>query len=56
MNIKPTEEAIDAVLNECAERINSGESKFSGMSYEDGVKAAIEWVLGYGDSASPMAD
>ena len=32
-----------------------GRSKFPGMTYEQGVRNALEWVLGYSDS-TPMED
>ena len=44
-------EQID-LANDC---INSGESKYPGMSYEEGVKSAIEWILGLIPEA-PMKD
>lgn len=52
--MKPEEKEIDAVLNECAESEEQGESKYPGMTYEQGVKAAIEWLQGYGDN--PLVD
>ncbi len=54
MNIKPTEQQIDATLNKASEGIDKG-SKWPGQSYEEGVKDAIEWLLGYTDS-DPMGD
>ena len=51
--MQPTEKEIDAVLDECAEY--SGSSKFPGMTYEEGVEAAIRWMLGE-ESVSPMVD
>ncbi len=44
MEIKRTDDEINEVLNECAERIYEGRSKFPGMSYEEGVEAAIRWL------------
>lgn len=37
---KPTDEEIYAQIDACEN------SDCSGMSYEDGVKAALEWALG----------
>ncbi len=50
-----TDEEIDAVVNECTELENQGGSKFPGMSYEQGVKNALDWVVGNCDE-SPMDD
>ena len=44
--MKPTEREINDVLNQCVEAEETGESRWPGMSYEQGVKAGIEWVLG----------
>ena len=45
---EPTETEINEVLDKCAQACNEG-SKFPGMSYEEGVKYAIEWMHGEGD-------
>lgn len=47
MEIKPPEEEINEVLNRCAEHSEKGTSQYHGMTYEDGVRAGIDWVLGY---------
>ena len=36
---------INKVIDGAADAIVSGESKFNGMSYEEGVKAALLWVI-----------
>lgn len=56
MNYKPkqkvkmttirTQKQIDDLLNRCAEAEETGESVYPGMSYEQGIKAAIEWLDG----------
>ena len=46
----PTENEINNVLNECAEREDLGETKYPGMTYEQGVRNAIEWLQGYGEN------
>jgi hypothetical protein len=51
---EPDEDEINAVLNQCGESEDSGRSKFPGMNYEQGVKAAIEWMRGEG--SNPMDD
>lgn len=45
---------IDDVMNEAMEAQDEG-SKFPGMSYEQGVTAGINWVLG-NTSENPMED
>lgn len=50
----PTKAEIDEVLNQAADAIDQG-SRFGGMSYEEGVRAGIEWVTGQTDE-NPMAD
>lgn len=51
---EPTDEQIDEVLNQCMEQFDKGGSRWAGMTYEQGVKAAIDWMLGEGDN--PMED
>jgi len=46
LDIARTEDEIDDVMNTCSEVIDSGDSHFEGMSYEQGVQAALDWVLG----------
>lgn len=50
----PNENEINDVLNQCVESENEGESRWPGMTYEQGVKAAIEWMQG--DGPNPMED
>jgi len=35
---------IDELLNMCSEQENEGGSKFPGMSYEQGIQVAINWL------------
>jgi hypothetical protein len=51
---KPTEDQIDDVLNACVEAEEDGFSKWPGMTYEQGVQAALLWVGGNGEN--PMDD
>ncbi len=37
---------VDKVLNAAHSQRNEGGSRFPGMSYEDGLIAAIEWLRG----------
>lgn len=41
-----TREEVEAQIDLATERINSGENCMVGMSYEEGVKYALEWILG----------
>lgn len=51
---QPDEAQMRDVWAECLHAEDKGRSKFPGMSYEQGVKAALEWVLGEGPQ--PMED
>jgi hypothetical protein len=51
---EPTEEQINALLNQCADAEDSGQSKYPGMSYEQGISAAIRWMQG--DEPHPLDD
>lgn len=46
---KPTPDEIDEAMNEAAEAEAFGRSRWPGMSYEQGFKAAIEWLRGETD-------
>jgi len=39
------DEEIDRLLNACAEAEDTGVSSFPGMTYEQGVRVAINWLL-----------
>ena len=41
MEFVPTENEIDNVLNECIEKEELGETRYPGMTYEQGIKAAF---------------
>jgi len=45
---KPTAKEIDEVLNWCSEAEEEGISNYPGMTYEQGVKAGIDWLQGNG--------
>lgn len=53
--MKPDDSSIDDVLNQCSENIDSGTLRFHGMSYEQGVQAGIEWVIGFTED-DPMPE
>ena len=40
------EAEIDDVLNKCADAEDEGRSQYPGMTYEQGVRIGIEWLLG----------
>jgi len=46
--IKRTQKEIDEVMNWASEGIDEG-SKFHGMSYEEGIRDAIDWITGFTD-------
>lgn len=52
--MKPTEDDAYSVLNTCMEREDEGTSAFPGMTYEQGVAAALRWCLGEGEN--PLED
>lgn len=41
-----TPEEIDALINQCIESEETGVSKYPGMTYEQGIRVAIEWLDG----------
>nr|DAL13620.1 MAG TPA_asm: hypothetical protein [Caudoviricetes sp.] len=46
MKIVRNEQEIWDLLNQCSEAEETGSSQYPGMSYEGGIKAAIEWITG----------
>lgn len=50
----PSDNEVDAVLNQCAESADSGESIYPGMSYEQGVEAALRWMRG--EAGNPLEE
>ncbi|MGD9504541.1 MAG: hypothetical protein AB7W37_06500 [Syntrophobacteraceae bacterium] len=40
---------VDAVLNECANRIEDWDIQDLEKTFEEGVEAGIKWVLGYSE-------
>jgi len=54
MDKKLRQPEIDTVLNQCAEAFDRGGSKYPGMTYEQGVEAAIRWLIKGGEN--PMTD
>lgn len=52
--ITRTQQEIDDVMRKTDEQMVGG-SKWPGMSFEEGVRAAIEWITGQTDD-NPMED
>lgn len=52
--IKVKDSEIDDVIGQCCDAEQTG-SKWPGMSYEQGVDAAIRWIIG-DEKANPMED
>ena len=44
--IARTDQDIDDVLQQCSDAENEDKTEFPNMTYEQGVKAAINWVTG----------
>lgn len=53
MSANRNEKEIYDQLDQANSNIDEGTSAFSGMTYEEGVKAALEWILNK-DSDAPM--
>lgn len=51
----PTQNQIDDVLALCYEQIDSGKSKYYGMTFEEGVEQAIRWMQDESDEP-PMEE
>ncbi len=49
-----TREQVDDLLNRCQDQIDEGGSEYPGMSYEDGIAAALRWA--YDDDTDPLDD
>lgn len=49
MKMNPTKKEIDDVLSACIDAVESGDNTYWGLSYLQGVEAAIKWMLGEGD-------
>lgn len=53
--VERSQEEVDEQLNLAMEAVDRGRSKWPGMSYEDGVRAALNWMTG-DDETPPMED
>lgn len=43
-HLERSNEEIDELLNQCMESEETGRSQYSGMTYEQGIQAAIRWL------------
>lgn len=48
-----SDEEINELLNVCSESESTGRSKYPGMTFEQGIKAGIEWLTDP-DAEHPM--
>jgi len=48
-----TDEEIQDVIDKASKLTSKGKSKFPGMSYEEGIRDALEWVLN-DDAENPL--
>ena len=55
VRIVRTEYEIDALLNKCLEAEAEGRTSWPGMSFEEGIKYTIEWLVEE-DAAHPLED
>ena len=49
-----TQEEIDDVLNESFQALETGRSRYPGMTYEQGIEDMYHWLVG--DSDDPLFD
>lgn len=47
--MQPSDQEINNMLDIALESIDSGETRFRNMTYEEGVRDAIDWMRGEGD-------
>lgn len=50
-----TEEEVNEVIDKASEQESKGRSRWPGMTYEQGVRNALDWILGNSDD-NPMED
>lgn len=49
LEIVRTKAEVDKVIDTCIENLNNNSHRYSGMTYEDGIRAGIEWLIGETD-------
>ncbi len=47
--VNKSQDEIYVLIDRCIEKENEGGSIYPGMIYEQGIKAALEWVMGMVD-------
>lgn len=53
--IIPGDAEIDDVLSKCFDQVEKGSTYFFGLTYEDGIIAALDWIFGT-SNVDPMED
>jgi len=55
--ITKTDAEIDDLIQQCMDAEEQGTTKFRGMTYEQGIKNALDWVVETGqDGYHPLDD
>lgn len=49
MEIVRTKAEVDKLIDTCIESESEGRSVYPGMTYEQGIRAGIEWLIGETD-------
>ena len=49
-----SEPEIQDMADKASDMIAKGEGRFSGMSYMEGVRAALEWIMELNGDESPL--
>ena len=52
---RPTDSEIEDEIAKCMDALESGQSRWPGMTYESGVERALMWALGHVEEP-PMED
>jgi len=57
MQITKTDVEINDLIQQCMDSESTGTSKYPGMTYEQGIKAALDWIVDTGqDDYHPLDD
>lgn len=46
LEIVRTEEEVEKLMDDCIENRTNGKHRYAGMTYEEGIRAGIEWLTG----------
>lgn len=52
--VQKTQAEIDDLKNRCSDLIDAGENPFFGLTYAEGVQAALDWIQ-YTNVPDPLA-